>query len=172
MNQRPESSEYLNELSHYVSLVPSEGDILTIFREQTEEIVAFISNLTEEQGNHRYAPEKWSIKQMVGHLADTARIMSYRLLRIARGDTTPLAGFEENDYVRNANFEVFSLEELLAHYKLVRESTQALLESLPEEAWTRKGTVNNGTLSVRAQACIMIGHDFHHLMILKERYLV
>lgn len=172
MNQRPASSEYMNEVSHYVSLVPAEGDISTIFKAQTEEMVAFFTSLTEEQGNHRYAPEKWSIKQMVGHLTDTCRIMSYRLLRIARGDTTPLAGFEENDYVRNANFAVFSLKELLAHYKLVRESTQMLLESLPEEAWTRKGTVNNGPVSVRAQACILIGHELHHLNILKERYLV
>ena len=98
--------------------------------------------------------------------------MSYRLLRVARGDTTPLAGFDEKDYVPTANFEAYTLEKLLAHYKLVRESTEALLDTLPEEAWTRKGTVNNGTISARAVACVMIGHDHHHLNILKERYLV
>ncbi|WP_339287462.1 DinB family protein [Paenibacillus sp. FSL E2-0201] len=172
MGQRPESSEYLNELSKYISLVPTEGEICTIFREQTYEICSFISNLTEEQGEHRYAPDKWSIKQMVGHLADTGRIMSYRLLRVARGDTTPLAGFEEKDYVLTANFDAHTLEKLLAHYKLVRESTQALLDTLPEEAWIRMGTVNNGAISARAVACLMIGHDLHHLNILKERYLV
>ncbi|WP_313639793.1 DinB family protein [Paenibacillus sp.] len=172
MDQRPESNEYLNELSKYISLVPTEGDIRTIFREQTAEICTFISNLTEEQGDHRYATEKWSIKEMVGHLADTGRIMSYRLLRVARGDTTPLAGFEEKDYVRTANFEAQTLEKLLAHYKLVRESMQALLDTLPQEAWTRRGTVNDGTISARAVACVMIGHDLHHLNILKERYLV
>lgn len=172
MDRRPESSEYLEELSKYVNLVPVEGDICTIFRAQTDEICSFISNLTEEQGEHRYAPDKWSIKQMVGHLADTGRIMSYRLLRVARGDKTPLAGFDEKDYVPTANFEAHTLEKLLAHYKLVRESTQALLDTLPEDAWTRKGTVNNATISARAVACVMIGHDHHHLNILKERYLV
>ncbi|MEK4195755.1 MULTISPECIES: DinB family protein [Paenibacillus] len=171
MGRRPESSEYLEELSKYVDLVPAEGDIITIFREQTDEICTFISNLTEEQGDYRYAPEKWSIKEMVGHLADTGRIMSYRLLCIARGDTTPLPGFEEKDYVLNANFEAHTLKALLAHYKLVRESTLLLMETLPEEAWIRKGIVNEATLSARAQACIMIGHDHHHLNILKDRYL-
>ncbi|WHY17963.1 DinB family protein [Paenibacillus sp. G2S3] len=172
MGRRLESNEYLSELSKYVDLVPVEGDISAIFREQTDEICSFISNLTEEQGDHRYAPDKWSIKQMVGHLADTGRIMSYRLLRVARGDTTPLAGFDEKDYVPTANFEAHTLEKLLAHYKLVRESTQALLDTLPEDAWTRKGTVNNATISTRAVACVMIGHDQHHFNILKERYLV
>lgn len=171
MNLRPESSEYQEYFAGYVSLVPPEGDLVSMFREQTQEILAFLSRLSEEQGNHRYAPDKWSIKQVVGHLTDTGRIMSYRLLRIARGDTTPLAGFEENAYVRTGDFEVFSLKELLNHYMLVRESTLALLVSLPEEAWTRIGTSNNGALSVRAQACILIGHDLHHMNILKERYL-
>ncbi len=172
MNQRPERSEYQDYFAGYVALVPSEGDLISIFREQTKEMFTFISALSEEQGNYRYAPEKWSIKQMIGHLADTGRIMSYRLLRIARGDETPLAGFEENLYVRTGNFDAFSLKELLAHYMLVRDSTLALLTSLPEEAWERIGTSNNGALSARAQACIMIGHDLHHLNILKERYLV
>jgi hypothetical protein len=172
MDRRPESNEFLEELSKYVDLVPSEGDIPTIFREQTDEICTFISNLTEEQGEHRYAPDKWSIKEMVGHLADTGRIMSYRLLRVARGDTTPLAGFEEKGYVLTANFEAHTLEKLLAQYKLVRASTQALLDTLPEDAWTRMGTVNDATISARAVACVMIGHDLHHLNILKERYLV
>lgn len=172
MNQRPESSEYGIHFAGYVSLVPSEGDIISIFREQTEEILTFISSLSEEQGNYRYAPQKWSIKQMVGHLTDTLRIMSYRLLRIARGDATPLAGFEEGGYVDNGGFERFTLHELLAHYKLVRESTLALLETLPEESWTRMGVANNGPMSARAQACIIIGHDCHHMNIIKERYLV
>lgn len=171
MNQRPESSEYQDYFAGYVSLVPLEGDLISIFREQTKEILSFISTLSEEQGNYRYAPEKWSIKQVIGHLTDTERIMSYRLLRIARGDTTPLAGFEENGYVSTGNFEAFSLKELLDHFMLVRESTLALMISLPEEAWTRIGTSNNGALSVRAQACILVGHDLHHMNILKERYL-
>lgn len=171
MNQRPESNEYMNELSKYISLVPSEGELTAIFRDQTKEIVALIASLSEEQGDYRYAPEKWSIKQVVGHLADTSRIMSYRLLRVARGDSTPLAGFEENSYVQNANFEDHTLNDLLAHYKLVRESTEALFDTFPEAAWTRLGTVNNATISARAIACLMIGHDLHHLNILKERYL-
>lgn len=170
MGRRPESSEYLEELSKYVDLVPAKGNIITIFREQTDEICTFISNLTEEQGDYRYArrngvSRKWSdIWLIPEESCPTVYCASPE-------DTTPLPGFEEKDYVLTANFEAHTLKALLAHYHLVRESTLLLMETLPEEAWIRKGTVNEATLSARAQACIMIGHDHHHLNILKERYL-
>jgi hypothetical protein len=171
MNKRPESSEYGDFYAKYVALVPEEGELVSILGEQSVRTFAFLEELSEEQGNYRYAPEKWSIKQMIGHLTDNERIMSYRLLRIARGDGTPLAGYEENDYVQAGDFDRFSMKEMLAHFKIVRGSTLALLASLPEESWTRTGTANHAPMSVRAQACVLIGHELHHLNVLKERYL-
>jgi len=171
MNQRPERHEYSDFQAKYVALVPEEGDLSDIFREQSDKMYAFLEELSEEQGNYRYAPEKWSIKQMLGHLTDNDRIMSYRLLRIARGDSTPLTGYEENDLVAGGDFDRFSLKELIEHYRLVRESTLALVASLPEEAWTRMGTASNSPISARAQTCVLIGHELHHLNILHERYL-
>jgi uncharacterized damage-inducible protein DinB len=171
MNQRPESSEYGDFYAKYVSLVPSEGELVSVLRKQSDSTFGLLAGLSEEQANYRYAPEKWSIKQMIGHLTDNERIMSYRLLCFARGEVTPLPGYEENDYVNAASFERFSMKELLDHYKLVRESTLVLLESLPEEAWTMIGNANNAPISVRAQACVLIGHELHHMGVLQERYL-
>ncbi|WP_379128875.1 DinB family protein [Paenibacillus sp. sgz500958] len=169
--QRPERSEYMEYQAAYVDLVPQEGDLYSIFREQSERFFAFLAALSEEQGNYRYAAEKWSIKQMIGHLTDNDRIMSYRLLRVLRGDQTPLAGYEENDYVAAGDFDRYTLEELLKQYGLVRESTLALVATVQEDSWTLTGTVNGNPISVRAQVCVLIGHEQHHWNVLMERYL-
>lgn len=108
---------------------------------------------------------------MIGHLTDNDRIMSYRLLCFARGEQAPLPGYEENDYVAAGDFERFTLQELVSQYKTVRQSTLALLDSLPEDAWTRRGMFRSTAMSVRAQACLIIGHELHHLNVLNERYL-
>lgn len=171
MNQRPEKNEYLEVSERYIALVPADGDLAVILREQSRNLFDLLGALSEEQGNYRYAPEKWSIKQMIGHLIDNDRIMSYRLLCFARGDQAPLPGYEENDYVAAGDFDRFTLQELVNQYKIVRQSTQVLLESLPEDAWTRRGMFNSTAMSVRAQACLIIGHELHHLNVLKERYL-
>ncbi|MHA6530739.1 DinB family protein [Paenibacillus sp. BAC0078] len=171
MNQRPERSEYNDYTARYVSLVPSEGDLATILRVQSNLIFELLGGLTEEQGSYRYAPDKWSIKQLIGHLTDNDRIMSYRLLAIARGEQAPLPGYDENSYAAAGEFDRFTLQEMVQHYKLVRQSTLALLESLPEEVWTRMGTASNASISVRAIACVIIGHELHHMGVLKERYL-
>ncbi|WP_256701601.1 DinB family protein [Paenibacillus sp. P3E] len=144
---------------------------MSILREQSGLIYELLEGLSEEQGNYRYAEGKWSIKQLLGHLTDNDRIMSYRLLAIARGEKAPLPGYEENDYAAAGEFDRFTLSEMVQHYKLVRMSTIALLESLPEEAWTRIGTASNHPISVRAIACVIIGHELHHLNVLNERYL-
>ncbi|GGF76504.1 hypothetical protein GCM10010912_21990 [Paenibacillus albidus] len=142
-----------------------------LLEQQSQQVLAMFGGLSEEKGDYRYAPGKWSIKEVLGHLIDTERIMSYRLLRIARGDKTPLAGFEEGDYVAAAGFGRFTLQELLGQYKAVRESTLALVASLPEEVSTLAGTANGNPISARAQAAILIGHELHHLNIIRERYL-
>ncbi|KAI7255360.1 hypothetical protein KC345_g11148 [Hortaea werneckii] len=171
MNQRPEQAEYTEFQSRYISLVPPEGDLRVILRDQTQHVLALLGGLTEEQGEYRYAPEKWSIKGIIGHLTDNDRIMSYRLLCFARGEQAPLPGYEENDYAAAGEFDRFTLQEMITHYRIVRESTIALLESLPEDAYTRTGMFNGVAMTVRAQACLIIGHELHHLRILQERYL-
>ena len=111
-----------------------------------------------------------SLRQLVvGHLIDCERIMGYRALRIARGDATPLPGFEESDYVRASGSSSRALADLIEEYELVRRSTLALLASLPEEAWDRRGTANHSPVSVRALAFIVAGHERHHALILRKR---
>ncbi|OKP95777.1 DinB family protein [Paenibacillus sp. P46E] len=171
MNQRPEQKEYSEFPARYIALVPPEGDLVDILNEQSIQVYELLIGLSEEQGNYRYAEGKWSVKQLLGHLTDNDRIMSYRLLAIARGEKAPLPGYEENDYAAAGEFDRFTLSEMVQHYKLVRMSTIALLESLPEEAWTRMGTASNHPISVRAIACVIIGHELHHLNVLNERYL-
>ncbi|NQX44951.1 DinB family protein [Paenibacillus tritici] len=168
---RPEQGEYSEFQSRYISLVPPEGELKVILREQTRQVLALLGGLTEEQGAYRYAPEKWSIKEVIGHLTDNDRIMSYRLLCFARGEQAPLPGYEENDYAAAGEFDRFSLQEMIAHYRIVRESTLALIDSLTEDAYTRRGSFGTIAMSVRAQICLIIGHELHHLRILQERYL-
>ena len=171
MNQRPAQGEYTEFQSTYIKLVPPEGELPVILTEQTQQVLNLFSGLTEEQGAYRYAPGKWSIKEMLGHLTDNDRIMSYRLLCFARGEQAPLPGYEQNDYVAAGTFDRFTLQEMIAHYRIVRESTLALVDSLAEDAYTRTGNFGGTSMSVRAQLCVIIGHEQHHLRILRERYL-
>ncbi|THF80730.1 DinB family protein [Cohnella fermenti] len=170
MRARPGADEYGGHFGHYIALAP-EGDLIEALKRQGEDTVRFIGGLTEEQALHRYEPDKWSIKEVFGHIADTERVMSYRLLRIARGDTTPLPGFDQELFVAGEHFASRTLEELAADYAAVRQATLTLLRGLSEEAWLRKGTASNTTMSARALACVISGHELHHLLIVKERYL-
>ncbi|HEX3108911.1 MAG TPA: DinB family protein [Thermoanaerobaculia bacterium] len=121
--------------------------------------------------NHRYAPGKWTVKEIIGHMLDDERIFAYRMLCIARGDVKPQDSFDENLYVAGANFEERSLASFIEEYRLIRASTIALLRSLAEEAWLRRGTVTNYSASVRGLAWHIAGHELHHIEILKTRYL-
>ncbi|KZE47357.1 squalene--hopene cyclase [Brevibacillus parabrevis] len=166
---RPNREEYKDYFATYVSQVP-EGDLLTILEQQAAQTVEMFAGLTGEQIDYRYAPGKWTVKEVLGHLIDTERIMSYRLLRIARGDQTELAGFDENTYVAEAFYQERSLTDLLAEYNAVRQSTLAQLRGIAAEAWTRTGTANGNKLSARTLAYIIAGHEAHHCRILRERY--
>ncbi|SET56735.1 DinB family protein [Paenibacillus sp. NFR01] len=170
MSNRPESNEYQPSQEKYISLVPAEGELVDLLREQTAKIYAWAAGLSESEAEHRYAPGKWSIKGVLGHLTDNERIMSYRLLAIARGEQANMPCYDEEDYAANAEFDRLSIVETLRQYKAARESTLALLDSLPESAWTRMGTVCGGPMSVRAKACLIIGHERHHIHVLRERY--
>lgn len=126
--------------------------------------------MDESDADATYAPGKWSIKEVAGHIVDTERIMAYRLLRIARGDSTPLPGFEQDDYVRDGNFASRTLANLIEEFRLVRAATLALLQGLDGEALVRRGLADGKPVSARALAYIIAGHERHHLDILQQRY--
>lgn len=167
---RPEPSEYAQYYDKYVSLVP-DGDILALLGQQMDETLSLLSNISEERANHRYEPGKWSIKELIGHLIDTERIFAYRALRFARGDRTELPGFEQDDYIRNASFDDYPLNDLASELEHLRRADIFLFRHLSEEAWGRKGAANNSEISVRALAYIIAGHELHHREILRTRYL-
>lgn len=171
MLNRPLKEEYGPYYEQYISLVPEEkvSDILTQSLERTVEM---LSAVPEQKGLYRYAEGKWSLKEVLGHIVDTERIMSYRLLRIARGDKKPLSGFDQDEYIKGTSFDSIPLVQLIEEYTNVRRATLYLLKGLSEEAWTRTGSANNSELSVRALAYIIAGHELHHLNVILDRYLV
>ncbi len=167
---RPDAGEYAQFYAGYVAEMP-DGDLLSALERQGEETFALLSALPEERGQHRYAPGKWSIKDIAGHLADAERIFAYRALRFARADGAPLAGFDENEYVRAADAESRPLVELARELHDVRRATVALFGGLSPDAAARRGTANGAEASVRALAWVIAGHERHHIRVLHERYL-
>jgi len=167
---RPEKTEYAPYYERYISLV-ADGDIVGILGKQLEETLALIHGIPEARGGFRYAEGKWSIKELIGHVIDSERVFAYRALRFGRGDATPLSGFEQDDFVRGADFDKRSLNDLASEYGHVRRATISLFASLDEAAWNRRGAANNNEVSVRGLAFIMAGHERHHLEILRTRYL-
>ena len=167
---RPEPGEYAPFYQPYIALVPA-SDLLATLALQSREWKSLLAGLTDAQAEFRYEPGKWSIKEVVGHVADTERIFAYRILRIARGDQTPLSGFEQDDYVREGNFVARKLTDLLDEFASVRHSTLALLRSFGPQAWTRRGNANQREVTVRALGFIIAGHERHHRAIIEQRYL-
>jgi uncharacterized damage-inducible protein DinB len=167
----PQESEYAPFHNTYISLVRNSPDILGTMRQQAEQTKAMFSALSDEQANFRYAPDKWTIKQVFGHMIDTERIFAYRALRIARNDSTPMEGFEQDDYVRYGPHAHSRIADLLEEYSAVRKASVCLFRNLDPEAWDRRGTANSNPVSVRALAYILAGHEAHHHGVLRERYL-
>lgn len=165
----PAAPEYAPFYHTYVKLIT--GDPLEALRRQPQELRQLLAGLTEEQTLFRYAPGKWSIKENLVHMLDTERIFAYRALRIGRGDTTPLPGFEQDDYVPASGADARPLADILGEYDNVRAATLSLLESFTAEAVGRLGTASGQPVSVRALAYILPGHEAHHLNLLRERYL-
>ncbi len=168
---RPAPHEYAPFYARYIERVPEGANLPALLEAQATELDVLLAVLDESKALHRYAPGKWSIKEMVGHLADAERIMAYRLLRIARGDATPLAGFEEDDYVKIAAFDQRTLVNLRAEFQAVRQATLALIRSLDAEAFARRGIASQNPVSAAAIAHILFGHTAHHMAVLRERYL-
>ena len=154
-------TEYPSHFKGYVALVPG-GDVLTVLREQADATCELLRTLPESKGGFRYAPGKWSVRELVGHVIDTERIFAYRALCFARGDTTPLPGFTEGDYVSHASFDERTLDDLAAEFAVVRAATLSLFAHLDSAAWERKGIASENEVSVRALAHIIAGHEWHH----------
>jgi hypothetical protein len=169
-SSRPQPGENAPYYDRYIALVPG-NDIVTALEEQRRQTLLLLSGRSEADGDFRYAPDKWSLKELLGHMNDTERIMSYRALRIARGDATPIEGYEQDDYVRNGPFARLALADLIEDYIAGRRATISLFRNLDEAAWTRRGVANKNEVTVRALAYIIAGHELHHLGILEEKYL-
>lgn len=166
---RPGADEFAPFYAGYVAGVP-DGDIVTELGSRMHTTLAQLMRIPESRGDHRYAPGKWTIKEVVGHLADSERVFAYRALRFARADATELSGFDENAWVPAGGFAARSLANVIAEYEAVRRATVALMAGLDDTAAARRGKANGKEVSVRAIAWIIAGHDAHHAMVVAERY--
>jgi hypothetical protein len=166
----PAPDEYDPYYAGYINRIARGEDVLTVLEDQLRSTSALLQRVDESRGSFRYAPGKWSIKEVIGHLTDTERIMSDRALRIARGDTTLLPGFDEDAYVPAMEADARAVEDLVSEWSAVRRATLALFRGLPAAAWARRGVANGSTVSVHALAYIVAGHERHHLETLRNRY--
>jgi hypothetical protein len=166
----PGVGEYAPSFADYVGRIAEDEDIMTVLVTQLAQVLARLGQIPEARGDYRYAPDKWSVKEIVGHLCDTERVFAYRALRIGRGDSTPLPSFDDQAYVAEVRAGDRTLANLAAEWGDVRRATIALFRNLPAEAWQRRGTASDQPISVRALAYIIAGHVRHHLQVLEERY--
>lgn len=168
----PAAEEYASYYGKYVSLVPS-GDIVAALESQGAEIESVFGAIPEERGGFRYAPGKWSIRELVGHLADGERVFGYRAVTFARGDAVALPGFEQDDWSRavEAPIAAVPLADLVAELAALRRSHVLMFRRLAEGDWLRSGVASDNPITVRALAHIMVGHAAHHLTVLREKYL-
>ena len=167
---RPAPDEATGYFHRYIDLV-GEDDVLAAMTDQAETFVRRLDPLDDEHGNHRYAEGKWSVKEVIGHLVDTERILGFRALAIARGEATPLPGFDEDRYAEEGRFDERTLADLLEELRRVRAATVALFRHLPGDALGRRGVANGHPITPRAIAHVILGHAIHHARVLDERYL-
>ncbi len=167
--ERPSKEEYAEYYHRYIELVPTKK-ILELFNDQIDEMRSLLEIFSEEKSLYRYSPEKWSVKEVVGHINEAERIFSYRALRFARNDKKDLPGYDHDEYIRQSNYDNIKLADLADEFCALRKSNILLFKNFSEEMQLRKGTANNNTITVRALAYVMAGHVNHHLNVLKEKY--
>jgi uncharacterized damage-inducible protein DinB len=167
---RPAAGEFLPYYGTYIDQVP-DGDIVESMNRQLSDTLSLIRSLDESDGDKRYAPEKWSIREIIGHVIDAERIFVYRALRFSRADPTPVPGFDENMFAANAPYSKVSLSDLADELEHVRRSSAQFFSHLDEEVMSRRGNANGHEISVRALAWILTGHDIHHVKVIRTRYL-
>jgi hypothetical protein len=166
----PQPNEYAEYYSLYIKNIPQKVNIINALEEGSNILQSIIKSIPEDKADFCYAEGKWSIKEVFGHIADVERVMAYRALCIARGESKSLPGFEQDDYVKEANFNNRSLTSLADELYHLRNSNVALFKSFDDEILIRRGIANNKEFSVRAFLYIIAGHELHHLRILKEKY--
>ena len=169
-NEFPAPTEYDAFYAGYISRV-NDPDVLSVLRRQRTVLLDLLGELNEEQAQFQYAPGKWSLKEVIGHLIDTERLFSYRALCIARGETQSLPGFEQDDYVAAGSFDSRSISNLLGEYGAVRESSMQLFENFDPSVWSNRGIANEVSFSVRSIAFIIAGHEAHHIGVIQNKYL-
>lgn len=167
---KPERTEYPADTATYIERYSEADDIVDCLRKQAEQVASLLKPLSAAQWGSRYLAGKWSVKEVIGHLMDHERIASYRMLRIARGDTTPLPGYDENAYAAHACYHELSPETILQDYSMTRAATLASMRSVPAAAWPLAGTANGASITARAVAYLLAGHEQHHIQVLRERY--
>ncbi|HCN49176.1 MAG TPA: DNA damage-inducible protein DinB [Chryseobacterium sp.] len=163
-------TEFQKYVQRYLDMIPS-GDWLEQLKISGEKTIGIYSNLTEEQSRFAYAEGKWTLKGLLLHLSDSERVFQYRMLAFARGDKNELPGFDENEYADQSFADERSLESLLEEFKLVRKSSQILLDTIHPSALQNTGIANGNEVSVETIGKLIVGHNYHHLNIIEERYL-
>ena len=167
---RPETSEYHEYYKPYVDIVP-EGDIVEMMDKQANEIIDFFKSIPDEKGSFRYDPDKWSIKELLGHLTDNERIFGNRALRIARNDPAPLPGFNQDNYVPAGNFDKREIADIAQEFLHIRTSNVIMYKSFTDEDFLKSGTADGVGVSVRSIAYMLVGHAIHHINVINEKYL-
>jgi len=172
MIPRPQADEYAPYYGGYVQRVPEGADIFALLSQQPDDLRVLLQSVSEAQANVRPAPGEWSVKEVIGHICDTERVFSYRAMRIARGDATPLAGFEQDDYVRATDFNARSVADLVDEFSAARRANVLCFKPLSEAEMVRRGSASNASVTVRALFYMMAGHVMHHIESLQMDYKV
>jgi uncharacterized damage-inducible protein DinB len=168
--QRPDPSEYHDYYRRYIDKVP-EGDVIVLLSSELERTLALLRRVPSERADYRYASDKWSVKEVVGHVIDSERTFAYRALAFARNDPAPLPSFEQEQYARFSNASRRPLRELAEELEWLRKSNVLLFKSFDEDMWARRGIASDVSFTVRTFPYIIVGHEIHHRRVLEERYL-
>lgn len=167
----PTAEEYAPFYAEYVQRASAKDDVVGALPQQIRDLRSVLGKLSDEQARFRFGPAEWSIKEVIGHLNDVERVFSYRLFRISRNDATPLSGFEQDDYVRESNFDQSDLNDLIQEFEHLRRANMLAIKNMTDDSILRRGTASGQTVSARALIYMLVGHVEHHLASLQENYL-
>jgi hypothetical protein len=168
--QKPRPHEYPVYFKRYISLVP-DGEVLDTLEDLEQETLLILDRISEEVGAYRYDPEKWSVKEVIGHVIDTERVFTSRALFFARDNTVHLPGFDQDEFAKNAKYHDRSILDLSEEYRVTRENTLILFKTFDESVMLNLGTVSDYKMSLRTIPYILAGHELHHRNIIEQRYL-
>jgi hypothetical protein len=167
----PTTEEFSPFYADYIQRAHDQVDVLAVLPMQIDALNSMLGKLTDEQARFKFGPGEWSIKEVMGHLNDVERVFSYRLLRVSRNDKTPIPGFEQDDFVREAGFDQYPIKDLLQEFELLRRANILMINNMSEEATKRIGTASNNPVSARALIYMLVGHVDHHVTSFQQNYL-